>query len=221
MELAKSGFEIILAGRNLAALGESKNLIENNGGKTEVIQTDLSDIKTIETLVNKIKLFTSKIDLIANIAGIWHGENEVYSGINLENFDDKIIVDTLNVGITTPMLLVKKLIPMMDEGDVINLSGTFENGGKGWLPYYVSKRALEDFTIGLADELKEKQIKVNCVSPSDTATDSYKKYFPQYIKDSLDPKEIAKLFIKIIESKETGKIWVVKKGKEITKGFHN
>ena len=38
---------------------------------------------------------------------------------------------------------------------IINLSGTFESGGKGWLPYYVSKRALEDLTVGLSDEIRD------------------------------------------------------------------
>ena len=104
---------------------------------------------------------------------------------------------------------------------ILNLSGTFENGGKGWIPYFVSKRAIEDFTVGLADELRDKSIRVNGVSPSDTATESYKKYFPEYIEDSLDPKEVAKLISKIyFESKETGKIWVIKKGQEVFEGFH-
>lgn len=82
--------------------------------------------------------------------------------------------------LTAPTLLSHALIPLIPTGSsIINLSGTFENGGKGWLPYYVSKRAIEDLTIGLADELKDKGINVNYVSPSDTATDEYKRFFPE------------------------------------------
>ena len=75
---------------------------------------------------------------------------------------------------------------------MINLSGTFENGAKGWLPYFVSKRAIEDLTLGLAQELEEKDIQVNCISPSDTATEAYAKFFPQYMNDAIEPSEIAK-----------------------------
>ena len=46
-------------------------------------------------------------------------------------------------------------------------------------------------TVALAQELKEKDIQVNCISPSDTATEAYKKYFPQYIKDAIEPEKIA------------------------------
>lgn len=58
------------------------------------------------------------------------------------------------------------------------------------------------------------------MSPSDTATESYKEFFPQYIKEAVEPKEIAKQFIKIINSDESGKVWVVRKGSKIKAGFH-
>ena len=104
----------------------------------------------------------------------------------------------------------------------MNLSGTFENGAKGWLPYYVSKRAMEDFTVGLAEELKEKGIQVNCVSPSDTATESYARFFPQYMDEAINPKEIAKKFVELagVQNKTTGKIIVMKKDKQPFEHFH-
>ncbi|KKQ64171.1 MAG: short chain dehydrogenase [Candidatus Shapirobacteria bacterium GW2011_GWF1_38_23] len=175
LELAKNDFEIGLVGRNLDGLIETKEEIEKTGGTAKIYECDLSDIKDITELVEEIKNDRRRIDLIANIAGVWHGKDKVFAGIDFDKFEEKILTETMSVGIIAPMFLVNKLLPLMSDGNVINLSGTFENGGKGWLPYYVSKRAIEDFTIGLADELKEKKIKVNCISPSDTATESYRK----------------------------------------------
>ena len=218
--LARNNFEIRLVGRNLDGLIETKKIIEENSGVAKVFECDLSDIKDINEFVSKIKDETDHIDLIANIAGVWHGKNEVFADIDFDKYKENIIFETMGVGIVAPMLLVNKLLPLMKEGDIINLSGTFENGGKGWLPYYVSKRAIEDFTLGLADELKEKKIKVNCVSPSDTATDSYKKFFPQYIDELIDPKVIAQKFIQIINSNYTGKVWIMKKDAKFVEGFH-
>ena len=220
LELAKNNFEIGLIARNLDGLIETKEEIEKIGGRAKIYECDLSDIKDITELVEEIKNDRKQIDLIANIAGVWHGKDKVFAGIDFDKFEEKILTETMSVGIMAPMLLVNKLLPLMKEGDIINLSGTFENGGKGWLPYYVSKRAIEDFTIGLAEELKDKNIKVNCVSPSDTATESYRKFFPQYIDESVDPKEIAKKFIGIINSNETGKVFVIKKDKNCVEGFH-
>jgi len=99
----------------------------------------------------------------------------------------------------------------------------FESGAKGWLPYYVSKKAIEDLTIGLAEELKDKDIQVNAISPSDTATEAYKKYFPQYIGEAIEPSEIGKYAVYLC-SKEasgiTGKVFILKKGKEPYEGYH-
>jgi len=104
----------------------------------------------------------------------------------------------------------------------VNLSGTFENGGKGWVPYFASKRALEDLTIGLSDDLSDRNIQVNAVSPSDTATEAYAKHFPQYMDEAISPEEIAEKIVELCDegSKVTGKVFVMKKGEEIFEKFH-
>ncbi|OGM61189.1 hypothetical protein A3A52_00130 [Candidatus Woesebacteria bacterium RIFCSPLOWO2_01_FULL_39_14] len=181
----------------------------------------MSRLESINNSASKIKKDLKHINLLINVAGIWHGKNEVYAGIDFETFFQKVIIDTYMVGMIAPTLLAHALVPLMPKGShIVNISGTFESGAKGWLPYYVSKRAIEDLTIGLADELKEKQIYVNCISPSDTATESYKKYFPQYIKDAISPETIAKFTVELCRKKESGKIYVIKKDKQPYEGFH-
>ena len=112
---------------------------------------------------------------------------------------------------------------MKQKSKIINLSGTFENGSKGWLPYYVSKRGIEDLTIALSQELKEKSIQVNCISPSDTATEAYSKFFPEYIDEAIDPIEIAKKIVELCDENNTttGKVIVMKKDTEPFEGFHS
>ena len=164
------------------------------------------------------------MDIIVNVAGIWHGKNEVYAGKHFEEFSERVILDTFMVGVIAPTLLVHSLIPLMSPGScIVNISGTFENGAKGWIPYYVSKRAIEDLTIGLSEELKEKGIRVNAISPSDTATEAYQKYFPQHMNEAIDPKEIAKeavFFCSQDANEITGKVFVMKRGKTPYEGFH-
>jgi len=109
----------------------------------------------------------------------------------------------LLVGLQEPMIIFKNLISLIPQyGKIVNISGTFETGAKGWLPYYVSKKAFEACTIGLSHELIDKKIQVNCISPSDTLTDSYKKYFPEYAlpEKCLDPDEISDLIFQIISN---------------------
>ncbi|MDZ7586459.1 MAG: SDR family oxidoreductase, partial [Patescibacteria group bacterium] len=148
----------------------------------QIIVSDLSNIESINLFLEKVKQLTKRVDVLINLAAIWHGQNEVYAGKDLEKFEQKVIFDTFMVGMIAPALLVHGLLPLMPKkSKIINISGTFESGAKGWLPYYVSKRAIEDLTIGLAQELERKGIQVNAISPSDCATFAYKKFFPQYI----------------------------------------
>lgn len=225
VELSKEGVFIALVGRSKDKLLETKNMILKNDGKADVFLCDLTKLDSINTLIAEIKQKTDKVDILVNVAGIWHGKDEVFAERDFETFPQEVILDTYNVGTVAPTLLAHAFIPLMTKGArIINISGTFESGAKGWLPYYVSKRAIEDLTVGLAQELEDKEISVNAISPSDTATEAYKKYFPQYIKDAIDPGEIGKFVCKLCSDSSnsvTGKVYVLKKDKEPYAGYHN
>lgn len=220
MAFAKEGAFVALVGRNEEKLLETSNFIEKIGGKSKVFVGDLANNSSLEALIFSIKGETNKIDILVNVAGIWHGKDEVYAGKDFESLPNSVILDTYSVGLTAPTLLSHAFVPLMPSGSIIiNLSGTFANGGKGWLPYYVSKRAIEDLTIGLSQELADKGIRVNCVSPSDTATEEYKRFFPDDAKDAQMPEDIAHLFVELVEKDVTGKVFVIKKG-VVEDGFH-
>jgi NAD(P)-dependent dehydrogenase (short-subunit alcohol dehydrogenase family) len=218
IELGKRGYGVGIVGRNKERLVETEKLV----GQAESFVCDLSDVAQVNSLIQNVRERYKHLDVLINIAGIWHGDNEVYAGKGLESFEQKVVIDTINVGLTAPMLLVHGLVPIMKPGSsIVNLSGTFASGGKGWIPYYASKRALEDLTAGLADELKEKGIKVNCVSPADTATEEYIKYFPEDAKDANSPEQVAKLIADLCEGGESGKFAVIKRGLVSWEGFHS
>ncbi len=220
LALAKEGAYVSLVGKNEEKLLETNNLIKEIGGKSKVFICDLANDSSLEALIASIKNETKRVDVLANVAGIWHGKDEVYAGKDFESFDEKVVLDTYSVGLIAPTLLAHAFIPLMPSGStIINLSGTFENGGKGWLPYYVSKRAIEDLTICLSQELADKGVRVNCVSPSDTATEEYERFFPDDAKDAQTPEEVAKLFVELVNNDETGKVFVIKKGR-VEEGFH-
>lgn len=219
--LAREGATVALVSRSKEKLAETKSLIEKENGKVEIFVCDLTQETSIDDLVVSIKKKTSQVDILVNVAGIWHGEGEVYAGQAFETFSKQVIRDTFTVGLIAPTLLTHALIPLMHKGSsIINVSGTFESGAKGWLPYYVSKRGIEDLTVGLAQELKEKGIRVNAISPSDVATDAYKKYFPQYIADAIAPEEIGKFAVELSLGTDSGKVFVLKKGQAPYDKFH-
>ena len=219
---AKNNYHIYLVARSTDKLEETAEIIRAQGGEATILPTDLSEISDINNLIEKVKQETDTLHCIANIAGIWHGKDEVYAGTNFADFDQQVILDTYIVGFTAPTLLVHGLLPLMPSGSsIINLSGTFSKA-KGWLPYFASKRGLEDFSVGLAEELEEKGIRVNCISPADTATEQYKKYFPQYAEEALEPDTIAEKIYSLAEKELiTGKTIVMRYEKEPMEGFHS
>lgn len=221
VEMGKKGWKIGLVARRKEKLEETKKLVEEAGGKAEVFVCDLTDVSQVNSLIQKVKQWTKRLEVLVNVAGVWHGDGEAYAGKDFETFDQKVILDTYAVGFTAPTLLIHGLLPIMEKGSaVVNLSGTFENGAKGWLPYFASKRALEDFTLGLEEELKGKGIRVNCVSPSDTATEEYQRYFPEDSIDVNTPEQIAGMVMRLSITKDTGNFWVVKNGALSLPGFH-
>ena len=203
--------KVYLTARNIDALKTTAKMVTQAGGEAVVIPADLNKFGDIKSLAEKI----DKIDVIANIAAIWHTSDKVLAGVDYQNFSQEEIISTMNVGITGPMLLIRHLLPKMTSGSkIVNLSGTFKNGAKGWLPYYVSKKALEEFTIGLSQELIDRHIQVNCVSPSDTLTPSYQKFFPQYatLDQCITPEEVAQKVLDLCDPDATitGQIIVIK-----------
>ncbi len=222
--LAKAGYHVALVGRNIQRLSEVKSKIELEGGSCKIFKSDLSTFEGINQLITDLKEDTTHLDVLVNAAAIWHGENEVYAEKEFHSFPQSVVSNTMMVGIMAPTLLCHGLIPLMPaKSKIINISGVFGELIKGWTPYFVSKRALEDLTIGLSIELIDKDIQVNAISPNDVATAPYKQYFPQYYDVGVDPVEIASFAVKLcsLESDQiTGKILVIAKDKPIVEHFH-
>ena len=156
VEFGKQGVTVGLVARRADKLEETKKLVEETGGKAEIFVADLSDLGSVNDLIEKIKAKTDSISALVNVAGIWHGKDEVFAGKDLEDFDQKTILDTYMVGFTSPTLLVHGLLDLLaaDSAKIVNISGTFENGAKGWLPYYASKKGIRRLNGRISGRIK-------------------------------------------------------------------
>ena len=197
--IAENGGRVGLVARSIQGLKKTQDMIHNLGGQAEIFVTDLTHQEAIERLAKKVLDHWGGIDIIVNAAGVWHDDKIVYAGVPLAETPAKQINEVLDVGIRALFLLTRLLLHSMIEkkrGKILQISGTFESGASGWLHYYVSKKAIEDFTIGLAEELRPHLIQVNAISPSDTYTEAYQRFFSDADeKECLKPKDIAKLAV--------------------------
>lgn len=195
VELGARGATVNLLGRSLAGLEETRRIISEAGGDAEVIETDLRDVGSLGGVAERIGR-GPRVSVIANVAGVWHNDDHAFHGPLLHQTPVEQTLEVLDVGIRAPMVLTALLLPFMlgaREGHVINISGTFSSGGKGWLHYFVSKKALEEFTKGLADELRDQGVQVNCVCPADVATEALVKFFPEDATFALAPQDVAEV----------------------------
>ncbi len=186
---------------------------------------DLSDMTATTQVAERLRDDHAKIDALIHVAGIWHDDNEAFVHRDLEDYDPAWIAATMNVGVTGFMVLAARLLPKMSkDGVIIGVSGTFsdvDGGASGWLPYYTSKRALEDFLIGLSQDYPIGP-KVYGISPSDTKTAAYSKFFPEDAASAQPANSISLLVDHLISGDSpyaSGDIIAVK-DKKAGKGYH-
>lgn len=188
---------------------------------SKTYQVDLSDLTATTQLGKILAKDFPRIDAIIHTAGIWHDEQQSLADKQLADFTPEQIIASMNVGITSAMVLCNALLPNMTNGTVIGVSGTFTDGGAGWLSYYTSKRALEDFLVGLSQDYKN--LNVFGISPADTATTAYQKFYPEYAAEAQSPQAVADVVAKLLTQQtdfKSGGIIEVRDG-EARKGYHD
>ncbi len=194
---------------------------------------DLSKLENVSFAADRLRDGILKIDALIHVAGLWHYDaaakkdddlpgGTVHVNRDLEDYSAQEIADTMNVGVTSFMVLTAKLLPnIARDGCIIGISGTFDKGASGRLPYYTSKRALEDFIQGLAQDYPHGPYAYG-ISPADTATTAYAKYFPENLDKAQLPEAIGKLVAMLVtpsENYKSGGIIAVRDG-HASPGYH-
>src|ERR1700743_3203603 len=70
LKLASLGATTIVCGRTLARLQHTAGQIRSAGGHGEPIACDVADLKSVETLAEKIKTTYGRLDILVNNAGV-------------------------------------------------------------------------------------------------------------------------------------------------------
>lgn len=213
-ELASKGYFVFLAGRDLKALDQTKLEISNAGGNTETVVLDLLSLENIKAIPNLIKEKTNHLDILANIAGMYHDAEKHFFGIPFEQYPDDAIIKNVNAILVGHILLTKYLVQFMDkDSSIVNMSGSFDDGETGVISDFITKHGIETFTKQLPLELKDKGIRVNALRPGFVYTESVKKFFPDVEpNEALDPKAVANKVIEIALNEQlNGQIMELKK----------
>ena len=167
--LAERGAYVILSGRN-AARGEAAVAeIRAAGGKSEFVQSDLTDAANALELARRAVSFTGSIDILVNYAGIYPFQSTVATAEEL--FDA-----VHNLHVKVPFFLTAELAPAMLErghGSIINLSTIAARKSlPGAAAYGSSKTAVVQLTRTCSSEYGPSGVRVNAVVPCIIETES-------------------------------------------------
>jgi NAD(P)-dependent dehydrogenase (short-subunit alcohol dehydrogenase family) len=194
-KLGETGVKVIIGSRDLDKGIKAADSLIAKGIKAEAIQYDALDPKAPEKVFNYINDKYKKLDILVNNAGI---AIEPLFCNNSSTVSDKIIKDTYQTNLFSVIALTQKLLPLIkasDAGRIVNVSTILSSltlQSKADSPiapakefaYNSSKTALNAYTIHLANELKDTNIKVNAAHPGWVKTELGGPNAPMEVKDS-------------------------------------
>lgn len=153
-------------------IGETVALIEEAGGTAFAVAADLEDSRRRRQLVDEVLDRTGRLDILVNNAG--YADYSVIEDMAMDTFDR-----TVEHYLRTPFVLSQCAIPHMRRqgaGWIVNIGSVTGlapvrpfreyNKSSGDVVYASMKAALHRFTQGLAAEVLDAGIAVNCVGPS-------------------------------------------------------
>ena len=151
---------------------ETVGLIEAAGGQAFGLAANLEDAEQRDGLVDAVLDRTGRIDILVNNAGF--ADYSLVEQMSLETFDR-----TVEHYLRVPFVLTKSAVPQMRRqgaGWIVNIGSVTGvapvrpyreyNKTSGDVIYASMKAALHRFTQGVAAELLDANIAVNCVGPS-------------------------------------------------------
>lgn len=186
----EAGHHIIAISRNNSLLKDLKKECEivSTGSNVYTIPFDLSRNDFKNELIPEVNKYISSVDILVNNAG--YLVNKSFEDLNGEDFDL-----LFNINVKSAFQLVQALIPFFNpHSHILNISsmGGFQGSSKfpGLSLYASSKGALAILTECLAEELKDRKIKANCLALGAVQTEMLAEAFPGY-EAPLKPIEMA------------------------------
>jgi 3-oxoacyl-[acyl-carrier protein] reductase len=164
--LGKNGAQVVInyAG-NEAAADEVVAQIINNGGEAITAQGDVSNLADIERLFNATLERFGKLDILVNNAG-------VATLLPLPEITEAEFDRVFNLNAKGTLFCLKQAaLHLADQGRVVNIaSSTVDFPTEGAYIYAGSKAAVKKYTQIAAQELGQRGITVNTVTPGVTET---------------------------------------------------
>lgn len=169
--LAEEGANIVIAEYNVATGKSVAEQISARGYEAIFVKTDVSNEDSTQAMAKAAVEKYGRIDVLINNAAI-------FASLGFKPFDQIPIYEwdqVMAVNLKGLWLCCMAVVPIMkkqQKGKIINTSSSaWDMGRPLYLHYVTSKAGIVGFTRGLAKEVGEWNINVNCVSYAGIVTE--------------------------------------------------
>ncbi len=154
----EEGAYVFITGRRQELLDDAVKAIGRN---VTGVRADSSNLEDLDRLYGTVKSEKGHIDIIFASAG----GGEVNKPIG--QISEQLVDDTLNLNVRGTLFTVQKALPLMRDGGsiILNASNAHLKGYAGASVYAAAKAAVRSFARSWANDLKDRKIRVNSISP--------------------------------------------------------
>jgi len=160
--LAEHGVNLVLTARGADALEANARELESMGVRAAAIAADIAETAAREQLLEQARAAIGPIDILINNAGMeWLSR---YTSLSTEYIETMI-----RTNLVGPLILSRLVLPQMLErgtGHIVMMSSL---GGKKGSPYSATygatKAALNEWTAGIREELRETGVSASVICP--------------------------------------------------------
>jgi NAD(P)-dependent dehydrogenase (short-subunit alcohol dehydrogenase family) len=165
---AEEGATIVLNGRRVAPLFETRDLLTGTGAEVIVQPGDVSVRSDCQSVVEAARLASGRVDILVNNAAV--DQEVAFIEMTEEGWDEVI-----DINLKGPFLMsqaVARVMASAGGGSIIHISSIDRFAANGlYSSYNVSKNGLMGLSRCIAVEMASRHIRSNVVSPGATDTE--------------------------------------------------
>lgn len=184
LQFAQQGANVAFTYLSSVAQGEALVAeLEAYGIKAKGYQSDASDNKQAEDLINAVAADFGRIDVLINNAGIT--KDNLLMRMTEEQWDEVIRINLKSIFNTTKA--ITKVMMKQRSGSIINITSVVGvKGNAGQANYAASKAGMIGFTKSVALELGSRGVRCNAIAPGFIETEMTGKLNEDVVKGWLN-----------------------------------
>jgi 3-oxoacyl-[acyl-carrier protein] reductase len=187
--LAGMDARVVLTGRDENRVQQVAGELATAGHRAEGMRCDVGDLDSVQALGERLRRSYGRVDILVNNAGI-SGPPGMLHELAPPDWDA-----IFNTNLRGVYYMLRAVVPLMiaaGAGHIVNISSL---AGKNALPrgaaYSASKWALNGLSYGVAEELREHNIRVSVICPGSVDTDFSPRRGGKDTRKMLKPNDVA------------------------------